>query len=86
MLEAMACGVPVITSNTSSMPEIAGDAASIIDPYNHQEITKTMISLMNDQQLRSSLIEKGIERAAQFTWKKMAEEVLHIYEETIDNN
>ena len=79
MLEAMACGVPVITSNTSSMPEVAGDAACIIDPFKPEEITEAMIKLVNDQELRVKLISLGFEQAARFSWKAMAQNVLKIY-------
>jgi glycosyltransferase involved in cell wall biosynthesis len=81
LLEAMACGVPVITSNTSSMPEIAGDAAFIIDPFKPEEITAAMIKLTNDISLRSNLVRKGIPQAAKFSWRAMAEHVLAIYQE-----
>jgi glycosyltransferase involved in cell wall biosynthesis len=81
MLEAMACGVPVITSNTSSMPEIAGKAAYMIDPFNAEEITMAMINLVNDQERRTDLIHLGIERAACFSWHAMASNVLEIYQE-----
>ena len=81
MLEAMACGVPVITSNTSSMPEVAGDAAMLTNPYEPAEITAAMIRLTSDKKLRSDLIQKGFEQAAKFSWKAMAEHVLHIYSE-----
>jgi len=80
MLEAMACGVPVITSNTSSMPEIAGNAAYLIDPFIPEEITMAMINLVNDQERRNDLIHLGIERAACFSWHAMASNVLEIYE------
>jgi len=85
MLEAMACGVPVITSNTSSMPEIAGDAAVIIDPFKPEEITRAMINLVTDDNLRSKLISKGLDRSKLFTWKKMAEEVLSIYKNIVNS-
>lgn len=81
MLEAMACGVPVITSNTSSMPEVAGDAAFIIDPYKPDEITAALQTLITDENLRTTLINKGIARAKEFTWKAMAKSVLSIYKE-----
>jgi glycosyltransferase involved in cell wall biosynthesis len=86
MLEAMACGVPVITSNTSSMPEIAGDGAVIIDPFKPEEITRAMLDLTTNSALRSSLIPKGLERAKLFTWKRMAEDVLKIYQEINQKN
>ncbi len=79
MLEAMGCGVPVITSNTSSMPEVAGDAALIIDPYKPEEITAAMISIQSEPELKAALIGKGLLQAAKFSWKAMAEHVLEIY-------
>lgn len=85
MLEAMACGVPVITSNTSSMPEVAGSAAYIIDPFKPEEITSALIMLEKDQELRKKLIEAGFIQAAKFSWKAMAQSVLEIYRE-IGNN
>ncbi len=81
MLEAMACGVPVITSNTSSMPEVAGTAACIIDPYKPEEITEAMIRILNDKEFNAGLIRKGYDQAAKFSWKAMAQSVLGIYRE-----
>ncbi len=80
MLEAMACGAPVITSNTSSMPEVAGSAASIVDPYKPEEITGAIIRIVSDKETRDSMIEKGYFQAAKFSWKAMAENVLEVYE------
>jgi len=82
MLEAMACGVPVITSNTSSMPEVAGMAACIIDPFKPEEITAALIRILNDKTLNADLARKGYEQAAKFSWKAMAQSVLEIYRET----
>lgn len=79
ILEAMACGTPVITSNTSSMPEVAGNAALLIDPTKEEEISKELIKLLNDNDLRSSLIEKGFERVKSFSWKNTALNTLEIY-------
>lgn len=81
ILEAMRCGVPVITSNTSSMPEIAGDAALIIDPYKPESITEAIIQLTTDENLRAQKIELGFKRAALFSWRAMAENCLKIYQE-----
>lgn len=81
MLEAMACGVPVITSNTSSMPEVAGDAALLINPFKTGEITAAMIQATTDANLRAALIEKGFAQAAKFSWKAMAVNVQRIYNE-----
>ena len=90
MLEAMACGVPVITSNTSSMPEVAGDAALIIDPFKPEEITEALIQLTTDKSLGNKLIERGLQQSAKFSWKAMANDVLEIYKQigisTIKNN
>ena len=79
MLEAMKCGVPVITSNTESMPEIAGDAACLINPFKSEEIMEAMIKLVTNQQLRTELISKGFVRASQFSWELTAQRVLDIY-------
>jgi glycosyltransferase involved in cell wall biosynthesis len=70
VLEAMACGTPVITSNLSSLPEVAGDAAILINPYNTAEITAAMQTIATDSGLRSHLSNQGIKRANQFSWKK----------------
>ncbi len=86
MLEAMACGVPVITSNTSSMPEVAGDAAMIIDPFKPADITAAITSLYNNYELRKQLISAGLIQAAKFSWQAMAQEVLKIYNQTVTNN
>jgi glycosyltransferase involved in cell wall biosynthesis len=82
MLEAMACGTPVITSNTSSMPEVAGDAAIIINPFNTTEITAAMINLCGESKARERLITSGLLQASKFSWKAMALDVLNIYQET----
>jgi glycosyltransferase involved in cell wall biosynthesis len=81
MLEAMACGVPVITSNTSSMPEVAGSAAFIIDPFKPEEITDALIQITSNPTLRTQLVEKGLLQSAKFSWKAMAKDVLEIYEQ-----
>jgi glycosyltransferase involved in cell wall biosynthesis len=81
MLESMACGAPVITSNTSSMPEVAGDAAAIINPFKPEEITAAMIRILTEKELRESMIAEGLIQAAKFSWKAMAENVLAIYRE-----
>jgi len=85
MLEAMACGVPVITSNTSSMPEIAGTGALIIDPFKPEEITDALIRLLDDHDLRNELVQNGYLQAARFSWKAMAQNVLQVYREIGSN-
>jgi glycosyltransferase involved in cell wall biosynthesis len=81
ILEAMSCGAPVITSNTSSMPEISGDAALFFDPTDVQQLTTHLLELMGDENLRRELSRKGIERAGQFSWEKTARATLKIYED-----
>jgi glycosyltransferase involved in cell wall biosynthesis len=80
MLEAMSCGVPVITSNTSSMPEVSGNAAHIINPFNPEEITQGLIKILNDEVYKKSLCDKGLERSKEFSWKNMAKGYLKLYE------
>ncbi|MCC5635739.1 glycosyltransferase family 4 protein [Nostoc sp. CHAB 5844] len=70
VLEAMACGTPVITSNISSLPEVAGDAAILINPYNIEEITEAMRLIATNSELRSHLSTQGIARANLFSWEK----------------
>ncbi|MBN3899015.1 MAG: glycosyltransferase family 4 protein [Nostoc sp. NOS(2021)] len=70
VLEAMACGTPVITSNLSSLPEVAGDAAILINPYNTGEITEAMQAIATDLELRSRLSSQGITHSQQFSWEK----------------
>lgn len=79
ILEAMACGTPVVTSNTSSMPEVAGDAAILVDPYSVEQIAKGILSVLTDFELRQDLIERSLKRAVQFSWGKTAQQTLEIY-------
>ncbi|WP_113651821.1 glycosyltransferase family 4 protein [Pedobacter namyangjuensis] len=79
ILEAMGCGTPVITSTTSSMPEVAGNAALLVDPKNAEDIADKMHLVLSDVLLQKSLSELGIKRAAEFSWKKSAEDLLAIY-------
>ncbi len=80
MLEAMRCGAPVITSNTSSMPEVSGGAAHIIDPYKPEEITAGIQKILTDEAYRNELIQKGFQQSAKFSWENMARKVLELYE------
>lgn len=68
-IEAMACGVPVLTSNTTSLPEAAGDAAIQVDPTSVEQITTGIERLCSDQKLRAEMIERGLVQAANFTWE-----------------
>ncbi|MGC6431541.1 MAG: glycosyltransferase family 4 protein [Jejuia sp.] len=83
MLEAMACGVPVITSNTSSMPEIAGEAAHLVNPFEPNEIKEGIVEVLNNQEYRESLRNKGLERSKQFSWNNMAKKYQELYEQVI---
>ncbi len=79
-IEAMACGAPVITSNTSSLPEVVGDAALTIDPHNTDELAKAITRLIGDEKLREELRQRGYKRAQMYTWPKSAQKMLDIYQ------
>ena len=81
LLEAMACGTPVITSNTSSMPEIGGPEVLMVNPQNAEEITEKMLLLEKDETIYQKQKEIGIRRAQQFSWKYTAEQLLMVYED-----
>ena len=83
ILEAMACGTPVITSQTSAMPEIAGKDAILVNPYNPEEIAQAMVRLEKDPEYRHSLSQYGLRRVQQFSWKKTALKTLELYNEII---
>ncbi|MAX81059.1 MAG: glycosyl transferase [Crocinitomicaceae bacterium] len=86
ILEGMACATPVITSNTSSMPEVSGGAAFLVDPLNENEITSAIHQLIDDQKTRDELVEKGKVRAQQFSWRNTAKEVLKLYQDVYNSN
>ena len=79
LLEAMACGVPVVTSNTSAMPEVAGGAALLVDPLDVDEMAVTIARVLRDEPLRERLRREGIARARQFTWETAARRTLDAY-------
>ncbi len=80
ILEAMACGTPVITSNVSSLPEVTGAAAILVEPLDVEAIVDAICSLQQDPVLHQSYIEQGLARAKLFSWAKSAEQVAEIYE------
>lgn len=80
ILEAMACGVPVITSDTSSMPEVAGDAAMFIDPTDVAQMSEAIEQAVSSGAQRREMSVKGLERAEAFTWRKAAMKLLDVYE------
>ena len=82
-LEAMSVGTPVICSNTSSLPEIAGEAALLINPYDIAEMAAAMDRLTTDKDLQQGLRLKGLEQVKKYSWDKMVEETLKVYEEVL---
>jgi glycosyltransferase involved in cell wall biosynthesis len=85
-LEAMACGTPVICSNVSSLPEVVGEAAIIVNPENVFEIARGMKELLLDTALRARMIERGFEQLQKFSWERSASQVLQTYEEIAAKN
>lgn len=81
VIEAMACGTPVITSNTTSLPEIASDAALLVDPANTSEIIHAIEILLNNANLRVKLVAKGLERSKLFSWERVEEKVRAVLNE-----
>lgn len=81
VLEAMACGTPVITSDRTSLPEVAGDAAILVNPEDAEVLAEAIVRVLNDQTLRSELRARGFERVKQFTWERAARRTLALYRE-----
>lgn len=79
VVEAMGSGVPVITSNTSSLPEVAGDAALLIDPHDVDSLAEAMQQLLHDEDLRAHLREKGFKKVQKFSWEVAARRTLELY-------
>lgn len=83
VLEAMACGVPVVASNTASLPEVVEEAGLLVDPYNIDEIKEKVLQVLFDKNLKSRLIEKGYQQANKFSWEETAKKTLAVYESII---
>jgi glycosyltransferase involved in cell wall biosynthesis len=83
-LEAMASGTPVVTSNVSSLPEVAGDAAVLVDPYDPAAIADGIYRVLSDEQLRKDLRHRGVARAGMFSWEQSVRRVRQIYAEVSD--
>lgn len=81
VIEAMACGTPVLTSNLSSLPEVSGDAALLVDPYRVEDITQAMLTLWRDPLLCETLIQRGLRNAQRFSWDETARQTLAVYRE-----
>jgi len=86
VLEAIACGIPTITSNISSLPEVAGDAALLVDPTSVIDISNALERLMSDQELREELSRKCVIQAAKFSWKRAASETALVYQQAVVEN
>jgi glycosyltransferase involved in cell wall biosynthesis len=80
VLEAMACGVPVITSNTSSLPEIVGEAGVLVDPMDADALAAALVALVGDPERRAALRTAGLARAALFSWERAARETMVVYD------
>lgn len=85
-LEAMACGCPVVTSRASSLPEVVGDAAVLVNPTDADELAGAMDRVLSDRDLRGSLIEKGFKRAKEFSWRAGAEDILRACVRLVERN
>lgn len=76
VLEAMACGAPVLASNTTSIPEVAGDAAFLVDPVDHVAVSEVLLKVLSDHSVRERLVTSGFEQASRFSWRNSAEALL----------
>lgn len=85
-LEAMACGTPVLTSNAASLPEVAGDAALLVDPLDVESIARGLVRLMEDEALRTQLVVRGYQRVQYYSWERAADELHAIYRELVDEH
>jgi glycosyltransferase involved in cell wall biosynthesis len=83
-LEAMACGIPVVVSNTTSLPEVVGDAGVYVDPNDIEQIAFSIDTVLSDSELRRNLIQRGVERAKLFSWEKTAKETLELYKQVVN--
>lgn len=84
-LEAMQCGVPVITSNTSSLPEVVGDAGIMLDPTDADGLCHTLLRLYNDSALRKSMSKKSLEQAKKFSWQRCTQETIATYKVALNS-
>ncbi|MEW6041991.1 MAG: glycosyltransferase family 1 protein [Elusimicrobiota bacterium] len=85
ILEAMACGCPVITSNVSSLHEIAGSSAMIVDPGSIEKIAAAMVSAIHDKNMKAKLVQSGFEQISRFSWEKTAHKTLETYKMLLGN-
>jgi glycosyltransferase involved in cell wall biosynthesis len=85
LLDAMACGAPVITGTGSALPEVAGDAALYVNPQDPEQLGAELERLVSDPGLQEQLRNKGFERVKHFTWDRAAQETLDLYREVLDS-
>jgi glycosyltransferase involved in cell wall biosynthesis len=85
VLEAMQCGTPVIASNTTSVPEVVGDAGIMIDPTDSDQLCQAMLDVLSDASLRERLKREGLKRAKEFSWEKCAAQVVEVYKKAISS-
>ena len=78
-LEAMACGCPVVTANTSSLPEVVGEAGIMVNPYDTSSLVQAMRRVLTDDKLRDNMVRKGLEQSKKFSWEKTTELTLQVY-------
>jgi glycosyltransferase involved in cell wall biosynthesis len=86
VLEAMACGVPVITSESGSLPEVVGDAGILLAPGDTSRLAETILDVLNDPDLRTDMTQKGLKQAARFSWRRTAEQTLDVYRKILEDS
>lgn len=82
-LEAMACGIPVVSANATSLPEIIGEAGVLFDPFDVEEMASSIYRVLDDNSLKQNLISKGFQRVKEFSWDKTAKQTLKVFEEVL---
>ena len=82
-LEALACGTPIVVSQSSSLPEVVGECAVFANPYDYKDIARALEKGLNDEKVRTDLKEKGVRHAASFKWQKMCKETFEIYQKVL---
>ena len=85
LLEAMGCGTPAVVANRASLPEIAGDAAILVEPDDAESIAEALYQTLTDSGKRAYMRQRGLERAAQFTWKQTTQATLDLYHRVLSN-
>jgi glycosyltransferase involved in cell wall biosynthesis len=83
LIEAMACGTPVVTSSSSSLPEVVGDAGLIVSPTDPDQLAEALLRMVRDDQLRAEYAERGLARARRFSWVETAERTLAVYRQVV---